>query len=141
MSTPASGAVDGFARVLDEYLAARWKQLVVVEPRPGAASNIGTMVVKNSEPDDHTLLATAWSAFLSNPHHFKAASWSPTRDFIGAAAIGYQSTVMVVPRFSATPTALRSAGGDLGAHNHAFYVERLGLSEAEFQRLRDDAVI
>ena len=46
-----------------------------------------------------------------------------------------------VPRFSATPATLRSAGGDLGSHNRAFFVDRLGLSEAEFQRLRDDAVI
>ena len=47
----------------------------------------------------------------------------------------------VVPRFSRDPGAVKSSGGALGEHNHAFYVNRLGLAEDELQRLRDIAVI
>lgn len=95
---PAGGTVDGFSRVIAENLAAKWKQSIVVEPLPGAASNIGTMAVKNSTADGYTWLATTSSTFLANPHLFKAAAWNPTKDFVGVAALGHTSTVLVVPK-------------------------------------------
>ena len=45
----------------------------------------------------------------------------------------------VVPRFSDTPGEVRHAGRDLGADNRAIYLERVGLSEAEFCAWRKPA--
>jgi crotonobetainyl-CoA:carnitine CoA-transferase CaiB-like acyl-CoA transferase len=47
----------------------------------------------------------------------------------------------VVPRFTRDPGEVKSSAGALGEHNHAFYVTRLGLSEAELQRLQEQAVV
>ena len=47
----------------------------------------------------------------------------------------------VVPRFTRDPGEVKSSAGALGEHNHEFYVTRLGLSEAELQRLQEQAVV
>ena len=47
----------------------------------------------------------------------------------------------VVPRFSATPGAIRSSGPALGAHNAEVYGEWLWIAEEEQERLRKLGVI
>ena len=47
----------------------------------------------------------------------------------------------VVPRFVENPGQVLSTAGALGQHNHDFYVEQMGLSEAELQLLREQAVV
>ena len=47
----------------------------------------------------------------------------------------------VVPRFVGNPGQVRSTAGTLGEHNHDFYVKQMGLSEAELQVLREQAVV
>jgi crotonobetainyl-CoA:carnitine CoA-transferase CaiB-like acyl-CoA transferase len=47
----------------------------------------------------------------------------------------------VTPRFAATPGEVRHAGRGLGADNRAIYGERVGLNEAELQRLAEAGVI
>lgn len=47
----------------------------------------------------------------------------------------------VVPRFVGNPGQVRSTAGALGEHNHAFYVERMGLSESELRQLREQSII
>ena len=59
----------------------------------------------------------------------------PDADFGSVAMPG------VVPRFSATPGAIRSSGPALGAHNAEVYGDWLGLSEDEQARLREAGAI
>jgi crotonobetainyl-CoA:carnitine CoA-transferase CaiB-like acyl-CoA transferase len=47
----------------------------------------------------------------------------------------------VVPRFANDPCAIRSTGGAMGEHNAEVYGDRLGLTPAEQQRLREAGVI
>lgn len=57
---PPAGGVDTIARLLSERLPAGLNgRQVVVENRPGAGGNIGTMAVANSAADGDTLLLTA----------------------------------------------------------------------------------
>jgi crotonobetainyl-CoA:carnitine CoA-transferase CaiB-like acyl-CoA transferase len=47
----------------------------------------------------------------------------------------------VVPRFVGNPGRVTSTAGGLGEHNDDFYINRLGLSEAELGQLRERAVV
>jgi succinyl-CoA:(S)-malate CoA-transferase subunit B len=47
----------------------------------------------------------------------------------------------LVPRLTDTPGKINWLGVELGAHNTEIYKERLGLSEAEMERLQADGVI
>lgn len=46
-----------------------------------------------------------------------------------------------LPRLSDTPGTIRWAGGALGAHNAAVFMDELGLSDADVEALRADGVI
>ncbi len=56
--SPGGGA-DTLARMLAGPLAARWKQSVIVENRPGASGHIGASQVARSVADGHTLLMSS----------------------------------------------------------------------------------
>lgn len=47
----------------------------------------------------------------------------------------------VIPRLSETPGEIKSLGPDVGQHNDEIFGGRLGLSEAEIQKLKDAKVI
>jgi len=55
--------------------------------------------------------------------------------------LGSVETQAPVPRFSRTPGSVDSLGGDHGADNEAVYLGELGLSRAEFERLREEGVV
>lgn len=70
----AGGQPDAVARPLADKLSQRWGQQVVVDNRPGAGTNVGTVAVSRAEPDGYTLLlssfATAVNTFLYRPSPF-----------------------------------------------------------------------
>src|SRR5262249_23219281 len=51
----AGGTGDIFMRVLGEELHRRWGQPIVVENRPGGASNIGARACAEAPPDGYTI--------------------------------------------------------------------------------------
>jgi tripartite-type tricarboxylate transporter receptor subunit TctC len=63
------GAVDMVSRVIAPKLTERMGQPVIVENRPGAASNIGAEMVARAAPDGYTVLYTA-PAIVTNPFFF-----------------------------------------------------------------------
>jgi len=50
------GSSDANARIVAPALTERWKQQIIIDPRPGAATILGTEIVARSAPDGHTLL-------------------------------------------------------------------------------------
>lgn len=53
---PPGGSTDAMARLVGEQLGRQVGQPVVVENRPGAATNIGAEIVTKARPDGYTLL-------------------------------------------------------------------------------------
>jgi tripartite-type tricarboxylate transporter receptor subunit TctC len=75
------GGSDLTVRVLQPYLAQRWKQQVVIEPRPGANSTLGTDVVAKSAPDGHTMLFTS-TQYAYAPSTFAKLPYDPLSDLV-----------------------------------------------------------
>ncbi|MFB6108639.1 MAG: CaiB/BaiF CoA transferase family protein [Haloplanus sp.] len=55
--------------------------------------------------------------------------------------LGSLKTPAPVPRFSRTPGAVDHAGPRHGQHNESVFLDELGLSEAEYERLREAEVV
>jgi len=94
---PAGGIVDIVARAVTEQVGRDTGQAVVVDDKPGANSNIGTVTVARSPGDGYTLLVTG-PAVLVNPSLYKDAGWDTLKDFkcVGVA-VWNQSVALVHP--------------------------------------------
>lgn len=96
--TPGGG-VDVVTRLVGQAMGERLKQVVIVDNRPGAGTNIGMASVAKSDPDGYTLL-TASNSLANNGALYKNLTYSPSRDFTPIGGIGYASLVVVVPTAS-----------------------------------------
>lgn len=72
----AGGAPDVLMRIVVPHLSEKWKQPVIVENRPGANTNIGTVAVTKAEADGHTLLFTTDGTFIFNPLIYSSMPYS-----------------------------------------------------------------
>jgi tripartite-type tricarboxylate transporter receptor subunit TctC len=77
---PGSGS-DLLARALAQRLTLLWGQSVVVDNRPGAATNIGTEAVARAAPDGHTILFGIEFGLTINPHLYARMPYDTFRDF------------------------------------------------------------
>ena len=76
----AGGATDALSRLICQPLSERLGQPFIVENKPGAGSNIGTLAVINSPPDGYTLLLTSTANAIN-------ASFDPTLPYDFAKGI------------------------------------------------------
>jgi tripartite-type tricarboxylate transporter receptor subunit TctC len=77
----AGGTGDIFMRVLGEELFRRWGQPVVVENRPGGASNIGARACAEAPPDGYTICILPGEPLAYNQFLFKKLAFDPAKDF------------------------------------------------------------
>ena len=77
----AGGSVDAQARIISPPLSERWKQQVMVDLRPGAATIIGTDLVAKSPPDGHTLLFTS-TQYNQLPALYAKLPYDPHTDLV-----------------------------------------------------------
>lgn len=75
------GSNDLSARILLPHLAERWKQQVIIDPRTGADSTVGTEHVARSPADGHTILYTS-TQFAYAPITFAKLPYDPLNDLI-----------------------------------------------------------
>jgi tripartite-type tricarboxylate transporter receptor subunit TctC len=99
----AGGAVDLVARAVAAPLSAALGQTVVVENRPGGATNIAVRALIDSPPDGHTLMLAA-NALAANPALFQPAPFDPVRDLSPVSLVGRVPVVLAV----ATASPLQS---------------------------------
>lgn len=84
------------ARLVIPPLSAQLGQPVVLDPRPGGGTTIGTKAVLGADPDGYTLLFTNTPTLLIVPVASKAAHYDPLKDIVPIAIAGTGSNVMVI---------------------------------------------
>ena len=72
----AGGAPDVLLRIVTPHLSEKWKQPIIIENRPGANTNIGTLLVTKAEADGHSLLFTSDGTFIFNPLIYSSMPYS-----------------------------------------------------------------
>ena len=124
------GATDLVARTISQKLGEALGQPVVVDNRPGAASNIAAELVATSPKDGHTLFLGTVSTSI-NPTLYKKLAYDPVRDFAPITQV--TSTPFIVAVHPSLPVrnvkdlialakaspgklAYASAGSGSGAH-------------------------
>ena len=127
--TPGGGA-DIVARLMGQWLSERLGQAVVIENRPGAATNIAMEAVARAAPDGYTL-ATVTSTNAINATLYDNLKFDFARDIAPIGSISSVPNVMAVnpsvpvrtvPEFiayaKANPGKVNVASGGIGTGPH-----------------------
>jgi len=93
---PPGGAVDIIARTIGTAMAERLGQNVIIDNRPGSASNLAAEVVKNAKPDGYTLLHGPDNLFVINPHIYSKMPADPIKDFVPITSMIRNQLVLTV---------------------------------------------
>ena len=83
----AGQATDLMCRVFLEQLKTVLKQSIVIENRPGAATNIGAAFVAKAPPDGYTLLCTGNATSVANPLLYENMGFDPDKDLTPITAV------------------------------------------------------
>src|SRR5436190_19687325 len=78
---PAGGGTDFFARLVGQKMQELIGQPVVVENKPGAATNLGADYVAKAQPDGYTILLGDVATFAANASLYKKIQFDPEKDF------------------------------------------------------------
>ena len=81
---PPGGSTDITARIVQPRLSERIGRPVVVENRPGAASQVGTQFVARAAPDGNTVLV-CFDTHAINPIAKKNLPYDTFKDFVGVS--------------------------------------------------------
>jgi len=125
------GATDILARLVGQKLEQRLGKPFVVENRPGAGMQIGTMAVAKAAPDGYTLLVAPSSALAVNVTLYKKLPYDPAKDFVPLSLLAHLPFMLLVnpslPVHSVAdliklakekPGAFSFGSGGVGASHH-----------------------
>ncbi len=126
----AGSAQDILSRLIGQWLSERLGQPVLVENRPGAATNHATEAVVRAPADGYTLLSVGPSAAI-NATIYDKLSFNVVRDLVPVASLVHQAQVVVanpavpaksIPQFiaynKANPRKVNLASSGTGTGNH-----------------------
>ena len=100
---PAGGGTDVLARAISEAMRPLLNQQpIVVDNRPGAATNLGAEQVVRAKPDGYTVMSADNAVLAFNEHLFSKLPFNPEKDFSYIGAFGRFPLALVVhPDFPA----------------------------------------
>ena len=93
---PTAGTVDPVTRMLAEVLGRSLGHNVVVENKPGANGNIGTLEAVRAAPDGYTLVAASSGTLATNPALYKSMPFDPKKDLLPIALYAAVPNILVV---------------------------------------------
>jgi tripartite-type tricarboxylate transporter receptor subunit TctC len=129
---PAGGGTDFFARLVSAKMEELIGQPIVVENKPGAASNLGAHFVARAEPNGYVILLGDMTAYSVNPALYEALPFDPENDFSPITlTVRFTTVLLVNPRLveagsvaglvaaaTAVPGAFRVAHVGVGSPFH-----------------------
>ena len=92
---PPGSSTDIVARALSQPLSEALGQPVVIENRPGAGGNIGTVAVARSAPDGYTLLMHS-VAYSVNPSLYGKAGYEVGKELVGVVMAAVSPNILYV---------------------------------------------
>jgi tripartite-type tricarboxylate transporter receptor subunit TctC len=92
---PPGGGADSVARIVAQSLGERIKATVVIENRPGAATNLGMDALARATPDGYTL-GLATSNIAINPPLYPTMPYKPKEDLAPVSLLSKGLYVLVV---------------------------------------------
>ena len=84
----AGSGTDSVARAVASGLAARLKQPVIVDNKPGASAQVAAQYVAKAKPDGYTLFMTTNTSHSANPALYESLKYDPIKDFTPVARVG-----------------------------------------------------
>src|SRR5262249_3103915 len=77
-------------------LGENWGQQVIVENKPGANSQVGAEYAAKAAPDGYTLMVSADTTFVMNPHLYRRPTYDALADFVPVSGLGISPQALVV---------------------------------------------
>ena len=93
---PAGGGSDVVARILSEQMGKTLGQTLVVNNKPGAATNIGADYVAKAKPDGHVMLTADTATLAANPSLYAKLPYSAEKDFAPVGLMARFPMILVV---------------------------------------------
>lgn len=103
------GAIDALVRVIADGLSAKLGQQVLVDPKPGANTIVGSEIVAKAPSDGYTFLITTNSTHTNNPSLYAKLPFDPAKDLMPVSLVSL-GTILVVVRADAPFDDLRGMG-------------------------------
>lgn len=92
---PPGGATDLVARILQPKLAASLGSQVIVDNRPGANGVISMQILKNSEPDGHSVGMSHIGSLVVSPT-IQKTGYDPLKDFVPVGMLVTLQNILIV---------------------------------------------
>jgi tripartite-type tricarboxylate transporter receptor subunit TctC len=141
----AGGSGDALARILGTKVQQLLGQQLLIENRPGAATNLASEAVARAAPDGYTVLLGGSFSHAVNPALFAKLTFDPVKDFVPVAKVSDGGGQVIVVPSSLQVNTLQEfiafarregdkvnyASSGLGSPGHiagAYFNQRLGLS-------------
>ncbi|HJV70159.1 tripartite tricarboxylate transporter substrate binding protein [Ideonella sp.] len=140
----AGGGSDVVARTVAEHMSKTLGRPIVVNNKPGAATNIAAEYVAKSKDIGNVVLTADFATLAANPSLFAKLPYSPDKDFLPVGLLARFPLILVVPEKSpiknwkefvawakAAPGGVDYASPGLGSPHHLateLLRERTGLT-------------
>ena len=127
----AGGGSDVVARTVAEQMGRTLGRAVIVNNKPGAATNIAADYVAKSKDFGNVMLTADFATLAANPALFAKLSYNPEKDFVPVGLLALFPLILVVPEKSpvknwkefvawaqAAPDGVSYASAGLGSPHH-----------------------
>jgi tripartite-type tricarboxylate transporter receptor subunit TctC len=99
------GGTDTLARLVGQEMSTKLGQPVVIENRPGGATNIGAGAAAKADPDGHTVFTADNGTLVFNTALFRQLPYNPERDFREVGLMARFPLILAVKKNSASKSA------------------------------------